>query len=282
MSSISRRGILSGCVIGLILILSACGGSSSGAQTSILNQVLQSKVLTVGTLTGNAPFESINSSGKLVGFDIDVANLLATELGVKANFIQTDIAGRITGLEDGKFDIVVGSFTETVPRAEVVYFTNPINTETTTLLVTSSSPLTQLSQFNSPNVTIAVTAGGTNAQSVAETLPLAKTISLPTIGDITEAVTSGNATAATVANTQLPALEAADPGKFKSIQGTVGPTEYDCIGVPLGDFTWDNFVNSFVEQENLNGSIYTLYQKWFGPGTNPDTGAQPPPAGTSS
>ena len=64
----------------LLVLSAACENSSSpsaGSTKSKLDTVLSSGTLRVATFATNPPFASIDSSGQLVGYDVDVANLLA-------------------------------------------------------------------------------------------------------------------------------------------------------------------------------------------------------------
>src|SRR5438046_2360551 len=188
-----------------ILILSGCsiGGSSGGASSqSILSQVLHRGTLRIGSITGNAPFESLDSSGNLVGYDIDVVSLLAKQMGVKAEFIKVDVPGRITILESHQADVVVGSFTRTRKRSQVISFSDPINQEYVALLGSADRhDINALSDFNRSGIKIAVATGSTQAAAVSQALPQAVPVQVPGIADELQAVTSGKADAAAVANT---------------------------------------------------------------------------------
>lgn len=258
------------------LVMAGCQASSAGGGNVILPQVLQRGTLRIGTITGNAPFESLDTSGKLVGYDIDIANKLASALGVKTEFIQTDVAGRVTVLETGKADIVVGSFTRTEKRSQVISFSEPINLEYVALLAAVDRPETKVADFNKAGIKIAVTTGGTQSDAVASGLPQATAVQVPGIADELSAVTSGKADAAGVANTQIGEFMKANPGKFKVIDGSLTGFQEDCIGLPIGDFGWWLYVNQFVHDINSDGTTYTLYQNWFGPGANPGPFSIPP------
>lgn len=260
----------------IALVAAGCQGTSATGGNTILPTVLQRGTLRIGTITGNAPFESLDSSNTLVGYDIDIATKLAEALGVKPEFIQTDVAGRVTVLQSGKADIVVGSFTRTWKRSQVVSFTDPINLEYVALLAAADSPGATVSDFNKSGTKVAVATGGTQSDAVTSALPQATAVQVPGIADELAAVTSGKADAAAVANTQIGDLMKANPGKFKVINGSLTGYQEDAIGVPLGDFSWWLYVNQFVHDINSDGTTYTLYQKWFGKGATPGPFSLPP------
>ncbi len=288
LSSPTRRtaGFITTLALGALVVLTGCdfgGGTSSGtgasasASQSSLSQILQRGTLRIGTITGNAPFESLDSSGNLVGYDIDIVNLLAKEMGVNTEFIKTDVAGRVTLLQTRKADVVVGSFTRTHKRSEVISFTDPINLEYVALIASAGrTDLNSVSDFNKSGIKIAVTTGGTQQAAVAQALPKATAVQLPGIADELQAVESGKADGAGVANTQIGVFMKENPGKFKTISGALSAFQEDCIGIQIGDSTWWLYVNQFVHDINNDGTTYNLYQKWFGPGSTPGPFSLPP------
>lgn len=81
--------------------------------------------LRVGYGSDRLPYVFHNSDGKLVGYDVDLAHLLAAELGVQLDFININPkdAGRF--LDEGRVDIVVGGIPVTPEQALQMRFTAP-------------------------------------------------------------------------------------------------------------------------------------------------------------
>jgi len=248
--------------------------ASQGATSKILETVQRTKTLRVGTITGNPPFESLNKSGDLEGFDIDMIKAVAAKMGAKIEIVKTDVAGRVTVLQTGKADVVVGSFTDTPDREKVVSFTGPINYEYVALVAKADSPLASVTDVNVAGKTVAGASGGTQADTVPKALPNAKLVLLPGIADEIQAVISGQADAAAVANTQIGTLVSQSGGKLKALTGQVSDNQKDCIGVPKDDPAWLKYVDGIVNQLNADGTTYTLTKKWFG--SEPPDFASPP------
>jgi polar amino acid transport system substrate-binding protein len=279
----ARRGAVTtaclGAVVALVAVTGCGGGSSDGGAASgksgTLEKVKSSGTMRVGTITGNAPFESLDKSGNLVGYDIDIINEVARRLKVKVNFFRTDVAGRVTVLQAGKADAVVGSFTDSPERERVVSFTKPINLEYVTLMVSSKrGELANVKDLNTSSSRIAVASGSTQATDVPKALPKAKLVVLPGIADELQAVSSGQADAAAVANTQVGVLAKQSGGELKVLKGAINAPQNDAIGVPKGDDAWLQRLNQIVDQLNADGTNYRLTKKWFK--TQPPPFAKPP------
>ncbi|WP_028220725.1 transporter substrate-binding domain-containing protein [Paraburkholderia oxyphila] len=91
----------------------------------LLDSVKQAGVLKIGLEGTYPPFDSRNSQGELVGFDVDVAKAVAAKLGVKPEFIPTEWSGIIAALQAGKFDVIVNQVTITPQRQQALDFSQP-------------------------------------------------------------------------------------------------------------------------------------------------------------
>jgi polar amino acid transport system substrate-binding protein len=89
------------------------GGAATGAK----------KVLTVAADATYPPNEFIGSNGHtVVGMDPDLGHALGKVMGVKFNFVNASFDTIIPGLQSGKYDLGMSSFTDTKAREKVVEF----------------------------------------------------------------------------------------------------------------------------------------------------------------
>lgn len=117
---------IAGIVASVVLV--ACGSTSQKqAETtgSLLEQIKDKGVLKVGTEGTYAPYTYHDESGKLVGYDVEVAEKVAEKLGVKAEFVETEWDSIIAGLDAGRFDIIANQVGVTDERKEKYDFSTP-------------------------------------------------------------------------------------------------------------------------------------------------------------
>lgn len=103
-----------------VAILAACAllGWAASAQAK------EWKTVRIGTDATYPPFESVDPSGKIVGWEIDYANALCTHMKVTCTFQNQDWDGIIPALLASKFDAVISSMNETPARAKRVLFSD--------------------------------------------------------------------------------------------------------------------------------------------------------------
>lgn len=262
-------------LIAALMLLAA--GQPARADNGILSDVLQRGTIRIAVNTGNEPRQFVDQNGDLQGYDIDIANELAKQLGVKIEFIRTDVAGRVAMLQSHKADITVATFTPTLDRMKTVSFTDPYTTDVLMLMTrTSRKELNILADFNKPEIKIALGRGSTAGKALAKYVPKATVVELPGLADIVQALEAGQIDA-TCSNDGLVSYTVKNSeGKFKAISETLGTPEDDSIGLPQGDFVWWQWLNQFVHQINEDGTNYTLWAKWFGT-TPPPSFVKPPP-----
>ncbi len=107
-------------LVGVILIGSIAHASDINVwRQSTLNQILKRGVLRVGLETGYMPFEMRSKTGSIIGFDVDVAKLMAKNMGVKLKLINTAWDGIIPALMTDKFDIIMSGMTMIVVTHEM-------------------------------------------------------------------------------------------------------------------------------------------------------------------
>jgi His/Glu/Gln/Arg/opine family amino acid ABC transporter permease subunit len=109
-------------VLALTLALLALP-SASEAESS-LERVQRTGVLRIGTDATYPPFEN-KVGDRIVGFDIDVGNEIARELGVRAEWQNINWDSIFPGLKAGKYDLVLSCVVITPERKKELAFSRP-------------------------------------------------------------------------------------------------------------------------------------------------------------
>jgi polar amino acid transport system substrate-binding protein len=118
-----------------------------------------------GDLQGGEPFvfEDEKEPGKIKGFEVEIAESLARELGVRAKFMQNDWSNLVPALERGDFDIVLNGLEETAERRDRIRLSSAYYTYGETLAVRPGSRYASLTDLKGKRV-------GTLNQTVAHDL----------------------------------------------------------------------------------------------------------------
>lgn len=130
------------------VILAACGGGSpeedpttddaagsGGTEEDVLAKVKEEGKLVVGTEGTYPPFTFHDDSGKLTGFDVEIAQEVGKRIGVEVEFLETQWDAMFAGLDSGRFDMVANQVGINPEREESYDFSDPYITSTAVLVV---------------------------------------------------------------------------------------------------------------------------------------------------
>ncbi|TAM82924.1 MAG: transporter substrate-binding domain-containing protein [Candidimonas sp.] len=261
------KKILSGFLI--LSAMSLVGASSAAAQaTSQLDTVLQRGKVIVGTSSEAPPFGFVDANGNLVGFDVDIAKLIARSMfGGKENieFVKQSFSSRWANIQSGKVDFGIQETTIYPDRLLNVAFTRPYQESGIVVVARTDSGVRKLGDLNDSKFTIAnLTAP--NEKDITERLfPQAKRLTFDNTAAEFAAVASKRATAMTV---DYPiALYYTKSHQDMKVVGWVTDPTQNAIFLKQGDFKWWYYLDAMVA-EMRGGSLFhqysEIYKKWFG------------------
>lgn len=118
----TRRSFLTSGLFAAALALAVPAALPTAARAEALDDILKAGVLKVAVPQDFPPFGSVGPDLKPVGYDIDVANLIAKGLGVKAELVPVTSANRIPYLQTKKVDLVISSLGKNPEREKVIDF----------------------------------------------------------------------------------------------------------------------------------------------------------------
>ena len=263
--------MLRSAVVGLTALMAVSTGSAMAQEKGKLEEVLERGHLIVGTGSTNAPWHFKDESGNLVGFDIDVAKIIAKGLfgdDTKIEFVQQESDARIPNVTTGKVDITCQFMTVTAERAQQVNVTIPYYREGVGLLTRADGELKTYDELKAAGsgATISVLQNVYAEDMVHAALPEAKVDQYESVDLIYQALNSGQADAAATDQSSLQWLIVTTPGKYQDAGYGWNPQSYSCA-VKRGDQDWLNFVNTALH-EAMTGVEFNTYaasfKKWFG------------------
>ncbi|GAC42383.1 periplasmic component [Paenibacillus popilliae ATCC 14706] len=130
------------------MIMAACGSQSEGANSAsgegaaasaeaggLLEEIKASGKLRIGTEGTYPPFTFHDDSGKLTGFDVEIAEEVAQRLGVTPEFVEAKWDGMFAGLDAKRFDIVVNQAGINEERKRKYDFSDPYSVSQAVLIV---------------------------------------------------------------------------------------------------------------------------------------------------
>jgi len=230
---------------------------------SKLDQILSSGELKVGTTGDWDPMSMKDpATNKYVGFDIDVMQELAKNMGVKVTFVPTEWKTIVSGITAGRYDIST-SVTKTPKRAEVAGFTDSYYKYGTVPLVLKKNlkKYSTWESLNNKNVTIATTLGTSQEEKAKEFFPKSKLRSIESpardFQEVLAGRADGNITSSTEANklvikyTQLAIIP----------DGEKNPA-FLAMMVNKDDKVWNDYVNEWIKKKKTSGFFNNLLSKY--------------------
>lgn len=231
---------------------------------STIENALKRGVLRVGMSTF-VPWAMKDKTGKLIGFEIDVANRLAQDTGVKIEYVPTKWAGIIPALLTGKFDVIIGGMGILPQRNLKVNFTIPYDYSGMSIVAHKklAAGFKRLEEFNLPDVKIAVRLGSTAEMAVRRYMPQAKLQLFDDESQVIQELRSGRVHAM-VASAPLPTFLALENPEvlFLPMQETF-TKEPIGFAVRKGDVDTLNYFNNWIRVVEAEGWLKERKQYWF-------------------
>lgn len=159
----------------------------------LVDDIIARGTLRVGTTGDYKPFTYIENDN-YTGYDIEIAKLIAKELGVKVEFIPTTWKNLVADLNSEKYDVAMGGITRTTYRQINSEISKPYLIFGKCFLVRKgdSSKYNSIESINNPNVKVGVNIGGTNEKFANEYLNNANIIRYKNNLDVPLAVENGD------------------------------------------------------------------------------------------
>lgn len=243
--------------------------SAWAQEESRLDQVMKRDKLIVATYSTSPPLCYKDKNGDLVGFEIDIARIIAAGLlgdSNKIEFLIIESAGRFPAVLSGKADFGIASTTIYPDRANRVAFTSPYMDSGTALFARKDLKAKTIKDINKKELTIGGKNNPQNAERAERYVPKMKTKWFDSDNILLLSVKSGSVD---VAQTDIAIVQwyAANNKDLQVLPFSFSDMSNNAIFMKPGDFKWWLFLDTMVK-ELRTGSRYgeyrDAYNKWFG------------------
>lgn len=232
--------------------------------------------LVVGTCAGFPPYEIFNKSGEVIGFDIDIANIIAENLGKKLVIKDMSFDALLMSLNQGKIDMVIAGVSITQAKlfkyAMVHYYGEPL--KNLPILFWQKIPVgvTKLEDLATQSNKTVCVQSGTIQDDIVSKYTCLDIKHLENIPDLILDIKYGKSIVAVLEPSVVAALQQQFP-EIKTLGLPLKKDEQDMgngIVINKNNKELIEKVESIVKQFKNNGTIKKLAQKWFNGASHDD------------
>ena len=246
----------------LTIAVGGCAADEEKTETESGVKVVKDKTLTVCTHLPYEPFQ-YNEGGEIVGFDVDLMDLVAKELGLTQEIVNTPFETIETGqaMSTGKCDIAAAGMTITEERDRVIDFSDPYFNATQALITKKGSGYDSLESLDGKTLGVQI---GTTGQTYAED-NVPEGVELKVFEDLAlllEAVKNGSIDAGINDNTVLVDYTEKNPDTEMTVEFETGE-QYGFGVAEGGNDELLEAVNETFATAHEDGTYEELFKKYF-------------------
>ena len=258
-----------------ILALAACGNTSdtadssatdsaaSTATTDKLQEIKDKGKLVMGTSADYPPYEwHLIKDGKdeIIGFDIDIAQAIADELGVELEVKDMAFDGLIPALSTGKIDMIIAGMNATEERKQSVDFTDVYYTQTDIVVIRKEDADKFTSEDSLKTAALATQKATVQETYLLETFPDAEIQSVPKWNTAIMSLTTGKVDADMMVDTVAKQFIAQNDDLMVANFDINSTPNAAAIAVAKNGGEFLETVNNIVNEMKESGKIEELYQ----------------------
>ena len=265
---IGRTMRLAGAVLALAMAAAGCGGGDEGGdgggqvnqaasfpEGTTMARLKDAGTVRVGTKFDQPLFGLKNLEGKPEGFDVEIAKLIAGEMGIapdKVVFSEAVSANREPFIQQGKVDFVVATYTINDKRKQVVDFAGPYYEAGQDIMVAKGNPEGIGGPDDLAGKKVCSVTGSTPAENIRTNYPKAELTEFDVYSKCAEALKNGQVQAVTTDNVILLGLISKDQEAFELVGKPFTKEPYG-IGLKKGDTEFRTFINDTLTKIEQDG-----------------------------
>jgi glutamate transport system substrate-binding protein len=223
--------------------------------------------VTVGTKFDQPLFGQRTLDGELVGFDTEIARIIAGGLGIdpgNINWVEAPSAQRESLIERDEVDMVVATYTINDERAQRVSFAGPYYQAGQTLMVRSDNEeIIGPESLRASGASVCTVTGSTPSENIREYIEPNQLVLFDTYSQCRDSLSNGQVDVVTTDNVILLGYVAESDGAFK-LAGEPFTEEPYGIGISKGDVAFCEFINEQLRQAAESGAYAAAWKATAG------------------
>ena len=250
-------------------VLSACSNNEKGLEyppDGKVAEIVERGTLLIGTTGDYRPLSFCEEDGTYWGFGIEIAQEIASQLGVKTEFVKTSWPTLTADVlaEPQTFDLAIGGITITDTRKETMLMSDGYLANGKTILcrATESEKYKSQADLDKPEVRVMVNPGGLNEKFARENLTHATIIVHQQNEEIPSLIAQGEADIMITEITEAPYYVQTDARLAAPLLNE--PFTHGEIGVLMRKGQEDllQIVNDIIRQMKSDGTLRRLHEKY--------------------
>ncbi|MEI6100955.1 MAG: amino acid ABC transporter substrate-binding protein [Eubacteriales bacterium] len=242
----------------------SASASTAAADTSLAD-IKKKGTLILGLDDSFPPMGFKDESGKIVGFDIDLATEVAKRMGVELKLQPIDWKAKEMELNNKNIDVIWNGLSITEDRLKTMLFSKPYMENKQIVVVLQKSKIEKLADLKGKQVAV---QDGSSAQDALKSADAALLASIKQI-DFKDNVTAlmdlknGNVDALAMDSVVADYYTSKEVGTFRTLDETLAPEQYG-VGFRLTDKSFCDEVDKQLDAMKADGTFKTISTKWFG------------------
>jgi polar amino acid transport system substrate-binding protein len=233
-----------------------------------LSDIRQAKKIRIAIDLTNSPYGRTDEKLQPAGSDVDIAKLLAQDMGVEFEIIPTTGSSRIPLLQSGKADLVISSLSITPDRAKAIDFSVPY-ADLLSVVAAPKSVVDVKTLEDLDGKKVAVTRGTTQDTDLTQRAKNTQIVRYEDDATLALAVASGQADLFATGRAQVVNINKKNPARELEPKITL-QTFLLAIGVRKGDTELLAWTNDWIKANLKNGKLNAINKAYHGVDLTPD------------
>jgi polar amino acid transport system substrate-binding protein len=255
------------------------GGSTTAPASGGLDAIKARGKLVVAMDVGYDPFEVLDGKGGFQGYDVDIVNEVAKDLGVQVELKNTAWDGIVGELRTGKVDAIFSGMSITPERQRAVAFSEPYYSVGQVVVKRKGDGrIKSFKDLDDPQMRVATQQGTTGEQAVARFMPKAQLMKFAKTDEACVTLIQGKCDAVVFDH---PFLIKYVTQQTDQLEGIWEPFTEEQIAAAcrIEDQALVDAINQTLARLRQSGKLDELQRRWFP--ARPDTAAAPAPGATT-